>query len=58
MLPDPHNPGRHYALVARALSFIRDNARAQPSLEDNISLDTRTDADKAVETVLRQAAFF
>ena len=34
MLPDPHNPGRHYALVARALSFIRDNARAQPSLEE------------------------
>ena len=31
---DPHNPGRHYALVARAVSFIRDNARAQPSLED------------------------
>ena len=34
MQTDLDEPGRHYSLVAQAVNFIRDNARAQPTLED------------------------
>ncbi len=33
MRPDNPEQARQYVLVARAISFIRDNAKQQPSLE-------------------------
>jgi AraC family transcriptional regulator of adaptative response/methylated-DNA-[protein]-cysteine methyltransferase len=33
MQPDPPEQARQYALVARAIAFIRDNAKQQPTLE-------------------------